>query len=78
MVAAAVAAGLVLARVRAIEEASLALRREVALLAQIRRPLARLRAATDETEAVVAAFRARHASEPGSRTAPGPGSDGTT
>lgn len=74
MIAAAVAAGLVLARVRALEEASLELRREVALLGQIRRPLARLRAASDETEAIVAAFRARHTSADG----PGTESDGPT
>lgn len=74
MVAAAVAAGLVLARARPLEEASLELRREVALLGQVRRPLARLRAATDETEAIVAAFRSRHASGDG----PGAESDGPT
>jgi hypothetical protein len=72
VIAAAVAAGLVLARVRALEEASLELRREVALLGQIRRPLAGLRAASDETEVIVAAFRARHASADG----PGAESDG--
>ena len=74
MVAAAVAAGLVLARARSLEEAGLELRREVALLGQVRRPLARLRAASEETEAVIEAFRARHASGDG----PGAESDGPT
>jgi hypothetical protein len=60
VVAAAVGAALVLSRVRALEEAAFALRREVALLASLRRPLRRLREATDETDVVVAAFRARH------------------
>lgn len=64
MVAAALAAGLVLARVRALEEAAFGLRREVALLAELRRPLSRLRAVSAETDAVVAAFRAHHAPEP--------------
>jgi uncharacterized protein involved in exopolysaccharide biosynthesis len=60
VVAAAIAAGLVLARVRALEEAAAALRREVALLAALRPPLRRLREAADETDAAVAAFRAHH------------------
>jgi hypothetical protein len=64
VMAAAVAAGLVLARVRAIEEAALGLRREVALLTQLRRPLARVRAAFRETGAAVAAFRAHRGDEP--------------
>jgi uncharacterized protein involved in exopolysaccharide biosynthesis len=74
VVAAAVAAGLVLARARPLDEASLELRREVAQLGRLRRPLARLRAASDDTEAIVEAFRARHASAGG----PGAESDGPT
>ena len=64
MVAAAVAAGLVLARVRAMEEAAFGLWLEVARLSDLRRPLAGLREATRETDALAAAFRARHAPEP--------------
>lgn len=64
VVAAAVAAGLVLARVRAMEEAAFGLWLEVARLSDLRRPLAGLREATRETDALAAAFRARHAPEP--------------
>ncbi|HEY8526134.1 MAG TPA: hypothetical protein VIL48_14280 [Acidimicrobiales bacterium] len=61
VVAAAVAAGLVLARVRALEEAAFGLRAEVALLATtLRRPLRRLREGAVEIDATVAEFRARH------------------
>jgi hypothetical protein len=63
VVAAAVAAGLVLARVRAMEEAAFGLWLEVARLSDLRRPLAGLREATRETDALAAAFRARHAPE---------------
>jgi hypothetical protein len=50
VVAAALAAGLVLARVRALEEAAFELWREVARLSELRRPLSGLREATRETE----------------------------
>jgi hypothetical protein len=64
VVAAAVAAGLVLSRVRALEDAVFGLWREVARLSELRRPLAGLRQATRETDALAAAFRARHAPDP--------------
>jgi hypothetical protein len=64
VVAAAVAAGLVLARVRAMEEAAFGLWLEVARLSELRRPLAGLREATHETDALAEAFKARHAPEP--------------
>jgi hypothetical protein len=72
VVAAAVAAGLVLARVRALEEAAFGLWREVARLSEVRRPLAGLREATRETDALAAAFRARHAPDAGAPEDPEP------
>ena len=64
VVAAALAAGLVLARVRALEDAAFGLWREVARLSELHRPLRGLREATRETDDLAAAFRARHAADP--------------
>jgi uncharacterized protein involved in exopolysaccharide biosynthesis len=61
VVAAAVAAGLVAARARALEEAGRQLALEVARLGELRWSLAALRASVRETDARVAAFRDRHA-----------------
>ena len=73
VVAAAMAAGLVLARVRALEGAAFGLWREVARLSEVRRPLAGLREATRETDALAEAFRARHAPDAGAPEDPEPG-----
>jgi hypothetical protein len=61
VVAAAVGAGLVAARARALEEAGRQLALEVARLGELRWSLAALRTSVRETDARVAAFRDRHA-----------------
>jgi uncharacterized protein involved in exopolysaccharide biosynthesis len=61
VVAAAIAAGLVAARARAIEDAAGGLLRAVARLREIEPRLRALRAAARQTDARIAAFRARHA-----------------
>jgi hypothetical protein len=60
VVAAALATLVLLARARAVEDECVALAREVAALAEVRRPLAAVRDATAETDELVAAFRERH------------------
>jgi uncharacterized protein involved in exopolysaccharide biosynthesis len=64
VVAAAIAAGVVAARARALEDAGRQLAREVARLSELRWSLAALRASVRETDARVAAFRERHAVPP--------------
>jgi hypothetical protein len=83
VVAAAVAAGLVAAHARRLEDAGTALAREVGRLSELRAGLAALRSAAQETDARVATFRARHAVTPveaspgGSTTGDHTGGDGT-
>lgn len=60
VVAAAVAAGLVAAHARPLEDAGRELAASVARLGELRWRLARLRVSGRETEARVAAFRDRH------------------
>ncbi|HLM64381.1 MAG TPA: hypothetical protein VK306_08800 [Acidimicrobiales bacterium] len=64
VIAAAVAAGLVAAHARRLEDAATALTREVGRLSELRWSLAALRSAAQETDARVAGFRARHAVSP--------------
>jgi hypothetical protein len=63
VVAAALATLVVVARARGVEDECVALAREVAALAELRRPLAAVRDATVETDEAVAAFRERHAAD---------------
>ena len=58
--AAAMACALAAARARAIEDAARDLAHEVRALASLRRPLADVRDTIDETETLVAEFRAAH------------------
>jgi hypothetical protein len=74
VVAAATAALLLLARVRATEGEVTDLSHDVGRLAELRRPLAALRRASAETEAVSEAFRRNH----GLGEGPQPGGGRTT
>lgn len=77
VVAAAAATVLVVAWVRPLEDAAVALAREVRGLRQVGRPLGSVRAAMVETDEVVAGFRRNHAfDEPAPGTGP-PGEGGT-
>jgi hypothetical protein len=60
VVAAAVSTALVALWARAVEDAAIELAREVRRLSQLRRPLADVRRAVDDTRMLAADFRARH------------------
>jgi hypothetical protein len=64
VVAAAVATLLVVAWARPLEDAAVALAREVRRLRQVRHPLGSVRAAMVETDEVAAGFRCRHGIDP--------------
>ena len=60
VVAAAVSTALVALWARAVEDAAIELAREVRRLSQLRRPLADVRRAVDDTRVLAADFRTRH------------------
>jgi hypothetical protein len=60
VVAAALATVLLVARARAVEDECVVLAREVAALAELRRPLVAVRDTAAETDELVAAFRKQH------------------
>lgn len=65
--AAAVAALLLVARGRALEDEAARMAGAVRRLGELRRPLAAIRTATEETGALAAAFRERHPLDGGDR-----------